>query len=85
MASLGLNIMAPNGMDIYSGAGTHTGKWPAFVTIGSTVIAAYTDGGKWPTVIPTATAIEGGTLITANGNFTSIQVTSGAIACIREY
>ena len=71
------------GCDIYSDTDTHTGAWKAFIVLAEATINAITDNGDDVSTIPTASAIPVGTFISANGNFTSIDLTSGTVIMYR--
>jgi hypothetical protein len=73
-----------HGTDLYiSDTDTHTGAWKAFVVIDEATINAITDNGGSASTVPTATAIPTGTFVSANGVFTSIDLTSGSVAMYR--
>lgn len=84
LASAYRTMVGKNGVDIYADTDTHTGTWAAFVVLADVVINAVTDDGNDASTIPTATTLPAGTFATANGTFTSIDLTSGTILMIRE-
>ncbi len=75
--------VANSGTDIYNDSATHTGNWKAFVVAIEATINAITDNGASPSTVPTATALPPGLYVSANGFFTSIDLTSGAVAMYR--
>lgn len=81
------NLLASNGMDIYADTDTHNapagGGWVALVALDDIVINAITDNGDNPSLIPTATTFRAGSYISAEGLFTSIDLTSGVVGMIR--
>lgn len=78
------HAVAWNGVDIYSDTSVHTGSWTSFVVLQDTIISAITDNGSNASTIPTATELPAGTFISANGLFSSIQLTSGMLEMVRE-
>lgn len=80
-------MSAHTGVDIKDGAGTYTPpdqvSWKGFVVLADTVVAAITDSGDRPSTGITSMTLPLGTVVSANGHFTSIQLTSGSIELIR--
>lgn len=71
-----------NGIDIYWDGDTdeHTGVWKDFVVLEDAIVAAITDDGTTASVGIDGGTLPAGTYVPANGNFTSIQLTSGTVS-----
>ncbi len=75
--------VSDKGTDIYLDTDAHTGVWKAFVVLVAATINAITDNGGKVSTVPTATELPAGTFVSANGVFTSIDLTSGMVAMYR--
>lgn len=75
--------VASKGTDIFNDTDTHTGKWKSFTVLIQATVNAITDDGGTASTVPTATALPAGSYVSANGYFTSIDLTSGMVAMAR--
>ena len=71
------------GTDIINDTNSHFGNWKALVVLQAATFDTITDDGQTPSVIPTGVSLPAGTFLSANGKFTTIDLSAGMVAMSR--
>ena len=79
---------ASMGVDVFNDTNTHippsdSRGWKYLVVSVESVINAITDDGDLPSTNLTGVTFSAGTLLSSNGLFTSVDLTSGTVVAIR--